>query len=145
MTGLVAALEERGVSVWLDAEDIPQAARWREELTSAIEAATAFVVVITPHSTASVECRRELQHALALGKRIVPVLRAEADGVAGEVAARQYVLMREGDDQAAALPVLVAAITTDLDWVRGHTRWLEEALRWEAADHDGGCSCAAAT
>jgi WD40 repeat protein len=87
---------------------------------------------------ASPECRRELEHAAALGKRIVPVLRADTEGVPDELASRQYVLMREGDDRAAALPVLVAAITTDLDWVRGHTRWLEEALRWEASGRDRG-------
>jgi WD40 repeat protein len=136
--GLVADLERRGRSVWRDQEDIPPAARWRDELTTAIEAGDAFVVVVSPDSVRSPHCAQELEHALALGKRIVPVLYREADDVPEPLASRQYVLMRAGDDRERGLDALERAIDTDLDWVRGHTRWLDEALRWTASGRDGG-------
>jgi WD40 repeat protein len=132
---LVGALTSRGLNVWLDEEDIPPSARWRDELTSAIEGAGAFVAVISPQAAASKECGRELEHALALGKRIVPVLQADAPEASPELASRQYVDMRHGVDDAR-LDQLVAAITTDLDWVKGHTQWLQAALRWEASGRD---------
>lgn len=135
---LVAVLESRGKSVWVDQVDIPPAARWRQELTAAIEAADTFVAVISPDWVGSPHCRHELDHAAAAGKRIIPVLRREAEDVPEELASRQYVFMRERDEQDAALDALVRALDTDLEWVRGHTRWLEEAVRWEAANRDRG-------
>ena len=95
-------------------------------------------MVVSAHSAASEECRRELEHALVLGKRIVPVLLADTADASEELASRQYVDMRDGVGEGAALTELVAAIATDLDWVKGHTHWLQAALRWEAADRDRG-------
>jgi WD40 repeat protein len=120
----------------VDREDIPPAARWRQELIAAIEAADAVVVVISPDWVSSPYCAQELEHAVESGKRIVPVLRRPAEGVPEELASRQWVPMREEDPQGPALDTLVRAIDTDLDWVRGHTRYLEEATRWSAEDRD---------
>ena len=64
--------------MWIDADDIPSGARWRQELGSAIEAANAFVFVITPASVASAECQTELSRAVEVGKRLVPVLYQDA-------------------------------------------------------------------
>jgi TIR domain len=45
---LHAALVARGKDVWVDEEDIPPTARWREELRAAIETADSFVFLISP-------------------------------------------------------------------------------------------------
>jgi hypothetical protein len=45
---LHAALVERGKEVWIDEEDIPPTARWRDDLREAIEAADSFVFLISP-------------------------------------------------------------------------------------------------
>ena len=71
---LHAALVERGKEVWIDEEDIPPTARWRDDLREAIEAADSFVFLISPDSAASPECARELEHAEALSKRVIGVL-----------------------------------------------------------------------
>ena len=39
----------------------------------------AFIFVISSHSAASPECRKELDHALALDKRVVPVVASMID------------------------------------------------------------------
>ena len=130
MLGLKGALESGGHIVWVDADDIPVGAPWREELGSGIEAADAFVFVITPDSVSSRECAKELSRALELGKRLVPVFLRPAEGIPAGLAAVQYV-HADGRDPAEVAAQVAAAIDTDHDWVRQHTLWLTRALRWE--------------
>ncbi len=77
---LLTSLTGRGQEVWLDLEDIPPAADWRERVHRGVEASNAFVFVLSPDSLASKVCREELDSAVALNKRLVPVLRREVDG-----------------------------------------------------------------
>jgi hypothetical protein len=53
---LQAALEDRGKDVWVDYDDIPDAARWADEVKRALEGAGAFVFVISPDAIVSSEC-----------------------------------------------------------------------------------------
>jgi hypothetical protein len=53
---LKEALERRGRNVWIDSDDIPPGATWRRELGTGIEAADAFVFVISSDSAGSPEC-----------------------------------------------------------------------------------------
>ena len=133
--GLKEALEQRGRNVWIDADDIPAGAPWRRELGTGIEAAGAFVFVISPDSIASGECAEELDRALALGKRLVPVLYRPAADVPQELAAIQYIDAEAGGSEQV-VEQLDEAITTDHDWVRAHTEWLARALRWDEGGRD---------
>jgi WD40 repeat protein len=133
--GLKEALEQRGRNVWIDADDIPAGAPWRRELGTGIEAAGAFVFVISPDSIASPECAEELDRALALGKRLVPVLYRPAADVPQELAAIQYIDAEAGGSEQV-VEELDQAITTDQEWVREHTEWLARALRWEGGGRD---------
>lgn len=133
--GLTQALEQRGRNVWIDHDDIPAGAPWRRELGTGIEAADAFVFVISPDSIASEECAEELERAVALGKRLVPVLYRPAADVPKELAAIQYINAEEGGSEHT-VEQLDQAITTDQDWVRAHTEWLARALRWDQGGRD---------
>jgi WD40 repeat protein len=133
---LRSALEAAGWGVWVDEEDIPPAAEWRDELASGIRAAHTFVFVLSPDSVASDYCQWELEQAVALGKRLIPLVIRDIDDAPEEVAARQYVFMREQDDFDRALETLDSALSTDLEWVREHRQWLLAALRWDAQGRD---------
>jgi WD40 repeat protein len=133
---IASALEGAGWSVWVDREDVPPAAEWREELASGIRAAHTFVFVLSPNSVESDYCRWELSEAVRLGKRLIPVVIRDSKNAPEQVAARQYVFMRPEDDFAESLSTLTTALSTDLDWVREHRHWLLEALRWDAHDRD---------
>ena len=122
--------------MWIDADDIPSGARWRQELGSAIEAADAFVFVITPASVASAECQTELARAVEVGKRLVPVLYQETAGAPPELLTYQYVDARDGTGFDVTVDKVIAAIDTDHDWVTAHTLWLGRALRWEESGRD---------
>ena len=132
--GLKSALEAGGHVVWVDADDIPAGAPWREELGSGIEAADAFVFVISPESVASPECGKELSRALELGKRLVPVLLRPAEGVPAGLAAVQYVHADGRDPAEVAATPSPRRSTPTTSGCRQHTLWLTRALRWETHD-----------
>ena len=60
--------------MWLDVEDIPGGAKWRDRVRRGIEACKAFVFVISPDSVTSAQCLAEIEDAVALNKLIVPVV-----------------------------------------------------------------------
>ena len=70
---LHTALTGREKEVWVDDHGIPPASKWDDYLKEAVETADSFVFVISPDSASSVECRKELDYAASLGKRIIPL------------------------------------------------------------------------
>ena len=61
--------------VWIDWEGIPLSApNWWEEIKAGIESADSFIFIISPDSMASVVCNMELDYALELGKRVIPIV-----------------------------------------------------------------------
>jgi WD40 repeat protein len=136
VVALTAALAIRRRNAWLDADDIPPGAPWRQELGTAIEAADSFVFVISPDSVASAECRRELARAEELGKRLIPVLHRPTPDVPARLASLQYVEYPGEARLELAADELVAAIDTDHEWAREHTHWLSRAVQWDARADD---------
>ena len=131
--GLTQELESTGRDVWVDVQDIPLSAEWMAEIRSAIDGAEAFCFVLSPESAASTVCGEELAHAVASGKRIIPILHREVDPavVPADVAARNWVWFREDDDRRAALAGLLSALDTDLEWLHDHTRLVVRAREWD--------------
>lgn len=135
------ALAARGKEAWVDWEGIPLSADWFAEIGIGIDEADAFVYTISPDSVASDVCARELAHAEKHQKRIVPILRRAADGdgeVPAAAASRNWIFFDADADAdfERALDSLVAALDTDLDYVRGHTRWLNASLDWDGKERD---------
>src|SRR3954454_19886471 len=129
------ALVAAGREGWVDWEGIPPSAKWMDEVRAAIDAAQAFVFVVSPDSAASPVCRDEAEHALGVGKRIVPVVwRDTPEGELPEaISAHNWLTLREGDDFEAGFTKLLAALDLDLDWVKEHTRQVTRAREWEAS------------
>jgi hypothetical protein len=134
------ALEARKQDVWIDEQDIAPASRWREELTEAIRDSNAVVLLISPDSAASPECGHELEHAAQLNKRIIPVhfRRTDPARLPEVVAARQFIPERGvfEDDFDRSFATLLAAIETDIDWVKAHTEWGRKASEWNEHSRD---------
>ena len=70
---LVERLRERGKDVWVDTEGIRDAEVFPAALRRAVEGSDGFVFVISPESVASPFCEQEVDHAVELNKRIVPL------------------------------------------------------------------------
>jgi len=129
---LYEAFQTAGRSAWIDWEDIPPNADWRQEIFTGIEAASIFIFVISPTSVESYECGVEITHAIQHHKRLVPILYEDvkADSVCSEMASLNWIFFRECDDFDAAFQKLIDAIDTDLDYLREHTRLLTRAIEW---------------
>src|ERR1044071_5529244 len=76
---LQQALKAHGKTVWVDRAMIEPASDWLQRITRGIDAARAFLFVITPESASSPECRREFELAVQRNKLVVPVMLRPAD------------------------------------------------------------------
>ncbi len=87
-------------------------------------------------------CAWEVEEAVRLGKRIIPVVcrGLESRDPPPHLKNLDYVFFYTepkvaGSGFGHGLSRLVAALNTDLDWMREHTRLLARASEWEAAGH----------
>lgn len=130
---LFEALKAANRTVWADWEAIPAASDWLAEIKEGIEQAEFVLFVLSPEWIKSSECRKELVHAVEMGKRLFPIVWQPVDPneVPPELAKINWVYMRETDDFEFAFQTLCAAMDTDLDWVKVHTRISVRALEWE--------------
>jgi tetratricopeptide (TPR) repeat protein len=128
------ALKSRGREAWVDWEDIRPTEEWMQAIYAAIEGADTFIFVLTPDSVTSVVCGREIAHAVAHNKRMVPIVAGELNsGTVPEALAKlNYIFFRESDDFEKATDTLINALDTDLDWIRAHTRLLTRAIEWQS-------------
>jgi len=145
-TSIVQALAKNKVDTWIDWKSIPKGEDWEQEIYRGIEAADAFLFLISPDSVKSEMCNKEIAHALKNGKRILPVFIANVDNdkiysVTGrfpyneqkeEINRRNFILCRPPrDDFDKAIGEIQTTIHTDYQWVRYHTKLLVKALDWE--------------
>ena len=137
-TRLHEALQARQREAWVDLEDIPPTAEWREKIKAGIEGARAFVFVMSPDSMASPECLKEVDYAAATHKRLIPVVCREVETQAAPeaLAKLNWIFLREQDDFEKGIDALLTAVDTDLEWVDAHTRLLEKATEWERKGRD---------
>ena len=69
----IRKLQDAGLNVWYDTTGIGPGSEWNEEIARAIKGADRFVYFVTPSSTASEHCRRELNFAQAEQRNIVVI------------------------------------------------------------------------
>jgi WD40 repeat protein len=127
-------LKRRDREAWIDWEGIPPGDTWEKTIYRAIEATHTFIFVLTPDSIESEVCGKEIAHAAANNKRLVPIVHRDvaADKVPKSLGELNWVFCRDSDDFNEATDTLVRALDTDLNWVRAHTRLLTRAIEWDA-------------
>ena len=126
-------LKRRDREAWVDWEGIPPGDTWEKTIYGAIEASNTFIFVLTPDSIASEVCGKEIAHAAANNKRLVPIVHRDvaADRVPKSLGELNWIFCRDSDDFSEATETLVRALDTDLSWVRAHTRLLTRAIEWD--------------
>lgn len=135
---LVDALSQRGRDAWVDWDDIAPTAEWMREIQVGIDAAPALVFVISPDSLNSAVCAQEIDYAVAQHKRLIPVLcrSVDAANLPEPVRKLNWIALQGEPLPPEGIDKLVAALDTDLDWVRAHARLLVRAAQWQAAGRD---------
>ena len=127
-------LKRRDREAWVDWEGIPPGDTWEKTIYGAIEATHTFIFVLTPDSIASEVCGKEIAHAAANNKRLVPIVHRDvvAEKVPKSLGELNWIFCRNSDDFGEAADTLIRALDTDLKWVRAHTRLLTRAIEWDA-------------
>ncbi|PYL26096.1 MAG: hypothetical protein DMF44_00815 [Verrucomicrobia bacterium] len=127
-------LKRRDREAWVDWKGIPPGDTWEKTIYGAIEATHTFIFVLTPDSIGSEVCGKEIAHAAANNKRLVPIVHRDvaADRVPKSLGELNWIFCRDSDDFEEATDTLIRALDTDLKWVRAHTRLLTRAIEWDA-------------
>ena len=128
------ALRQRKREAWVDWEGIRPTEEFMRAIYAAIEGADTFLFILSPDSVSSAVCGKEIAHAVAQNKRMVPIVARDVNAaeVPEALAKLNWIFCRDTDDFAQATATLISALDTDLDWVRAHTRLLTRAVEWEA-------------
>ncbi|RPH73440.1 TIR domain-containing protein, partial [bacterium] len=131
---IVAALAENKLDTWIDWKSIAKGERWEQEIYRGIEEADAFLFLISPDSVISDMCNKEIEHALANNKRMLPVVirDTELQDIHPEISKRNWIFCRsQRDNFGKAIREIRKTIRTDYGWVRYHTELQVKALKWE--------------
>src|SRR6516164_9677998 len=135
---LDAALNLCGFECLIDRHDISGGEDWKRRLGNLISEADTIVFVLSPSSARSPICAWEVEEATRLNKRILPIVWRPLGSVSPPqpLQDRNYIFFYEepklsGSGFGTGLAGLVAALNTDFDWLREHTRYLQRATEWE--------------
>ncbi len=138
VTRLTDAIESSGKNVWIDTSGIEDTEVFPLKIRSAIESSDAFLFVISPASVASRFCEQEVDYAVSLNKRLVPVLRTRVadDELPEPIRDRSWIPFEAETEFEGSLSRVLSALDTDLDHRRSHTRWLTKAIEWDKESRD---------
>lgn len=138
---LVLGLAACGFAPYIDRQDIAPGEEWEKRLAGLISEADSIIYIVSPDSLASENCAIELRQAIALRKRILPVVWRPFDDATApaELKRLNYIFFSgEGRTFAAGLSELASALRTDISWIREHTRLAELAGRWSGRGRTAG-------
>lgn len=133
---LQAYLETNGMTAWYDSGEVPLEIRFLSEVNVVIEKASNFIFIISPHSVRSEYCRRELEYALKLGKRVIAVMHLHPDEawetLPEEIKKLNVVYFKKSDRAAAVTGREIAdIIIAHHSYVEHHTKLLLRSLLWQ--------------
>ncbi len=128
-----STLNDIGFESWVDWNDIPPTADWWDQIAKGIESADAFLFLLSPDSTSSEVCRREIDHALKNGKRMIPIVVRDVapSEVHTALTSLNWIFFRKQDDFNNSIQKLEVGLKTDLAWVETQRRLQVRALEWE--------------
>jgi WD40 repeat protein len=132
---LCAALRDNDISYWVDWENIPVAAPWREELAEGIRNASNFLFVMSRDSVASKYCYDEINQAASHNKRIISFVLDrdyDRDQVHPAAKERNWLYLDEFSGFEDALSKLLEAIKKDEPYVKKHTDLQLDAIEWDS-------------
>jgi hypothetical protein len=135
---LDASLQLGDFETTIDRRGMSGGEDWKARLGALIRDADTVVFVLSPSSAKSEICEWEVDEAVRLGKRVIPVVACPLGDVKPpqQLADRDYIYLYPepkfpGSGFGPGLLRLGAALNTDLDWLREHTRYLRLANEWE--------------
>ncbi|MEM7061556.1 MAG: TIR domain-containing protein [Cyanobacteria bacterium P01_B01_bin.77] len=129
-------LLQSGVTVWTNTVDIRMGEDFEVAIQRGLEEADNIVYLISQASLASKYCQMEIDQALDLNKRIIPMLVEDIDVNLLPDTIRKIQFINVADNTDAAdldkdLAELLRTIRRDAPYYNQHKRLLVRALKWE--------------
>jgi hypothetical protein len=89
---LALALQDRGLSVWLDTQELKLGDRFADRIAEGIAESDGVVVLVGPKAAKSNWFAAELGMALGRGKKIIPVISADVppEDIPGPIRLRHF-------------------------------------------------------
>jgi hypothetical protein len=134
---LSEARKAGGQDTWVDLTDILPSEDWPKAIRSAIEGADGFIFTVSPESIDPTSvCLREVEHAIHTISELfrsfaVPSIHAPLRYPRRSEGSIGFPLLKRTVSNSRSK--IMAAIETDLAWVKQHTRLLERAVESDAA------------
>jgi len=133
------ALNAYGFKCLIDRHGISGGEDWKRRLGNLITEADTVVFLLSPSSACSETCDWEVEEAARLNKRILPIVCRPLESVKPPLRLQKldYSFFYKdpkisGSGFGSGLAKLIAALNTDFDWLREHTRYLQRAMEWDA-------------
>ena len=132
------SLLREGITVWTSRADIKTGSSFQQEINRGIEEADNLIYLISPQAIESAYCQQEVNYALSLNKRVIPVLiePTSLDEVPKEHRTLQFIDVTEKDVQQSSLDKLLNILKDDASYHNHHSRLLVRAIRWKQQDHN---------
>ncbi len=134
------SLRRESITVWTNKSDIQTGEAFEEAINRGIEQADNVVYLLSPDSVKSDYCQKELEYALSLCKRIIPVLVRETNIQKELPALRglQYIDLTDNikeEDYLLDESQLLKILYQDAAYYNEHKILLTKALKWQR-QHD---------
>lgn len=129
-------LMREGFTVWVSKTDIQTGAEFQTAIDRGIEEADNIVYLLSPDAIQSPYCQHELNYALSLNKRIIPILVRPTDPALVPLALRnlQYIDLTNNStesDYQHDESRLIRILREDATYYKEHKLLLAKALKWE--------------
>ncbi len=130
------SLRRESITVWTNRTDIQTGEAFDEAIKRGIEQADNMVYLLSPDSVNSNYCQRELDLALSLNKRIIPLLVRETDPnqMVSVLRSLQYIDLTDNvkeDDYLLDESQLLKILHEDAAYYNEHKVLLTKALKWK--------------
>lgn len=130
------SLQRHGLTVWSSRTDIQTGEDFRQAINQGIEQADNIVYLLSPNAQQSVYCQQDLDYALSLNKRIIPILVSLVKPEAIPLGLRtvQYIDLTDNVEEADYLldeSQLLKILQQDAVYFNEHKVLLAAALKWE--------------
>ena len=135
------SLMRTGLTVWTNTTDIQIGAEFQAAIYQGIEAADNLVYLLSPASLRSSYCQQELDYALSLNKRVIPVLVKPMDEtpIPDTLKTLQYIDLTDNvadADYQKDESDLLRILRQDADYYDNHKQLLVKALKWKQQDRN---------
>lgn len=126
----------QAITVWTNTTDIKTGTDFQEAIDQGIAQADNLVYLLSPSSMQSTYCQHELDYAIALHKRIIPILvrPTEVDSQPPELKGLQYIDLTDNEreeDYTLDESQLLRILKTDEQYYQTHKILLTQALKWD--------------